>query len=556
MATFSRFGLAICLTVGWVSFSSAARPSDDYGIPQVAEINEQISAVWKDYGISPAPEAQDFEWVRRVYLDIIGRIPSVAELEEFQRDRGKDRKKNLVEKLLNDSAFTEEYARNWTTIWTNVLIGRNGGLDNNSQVSREGMQKYLRDSFARNKPYDQLVREVITSEGANAPGMPNFNGAVNFYMDKLAEDGVQATAKTAQIFLGVQVQCTQCHNHPFNSWKQDKFWELNAFFRQTRAQRDRGMEANNAMGMAMSLRNVDFRGESGNPSQAEIYYELRNGLIEVAYPTFIDGTNVNPNGMVSQVNRREELSKFVTDSKEMQEAIVNRIWGHFFGNGFTKPIDDMGPHNRASHPELLTYLGEEFRGASFNIKELIKWITLSQAYGLSSKITKGNEVDDPTIGESPKFSHFYLRQMDAEQLYESLIVATQAHKTRADYAEQERLKSMWMQQFTIAFGTDEGDESTTFNGTIPQALMMFNGDLVKEATSVKPGSFIATLAANGDDGKEAIRHLYMATVARRPTKNEMQAAGILVASHKGNTAAALQDVFWALLNSNEFILNH
>src|SRR5690606_25033755 len=124
---------------------------------------------------------------------------------------------------------------------------------------------------------------------------------------------------------------------------------------------------------------------------------------------------------------------FIIDSETMPEAIVNRYWGHFFGYGFTKPVDDMGPHNRATHPELLSHLGQEFRKSSFNLKDLIRWITLSEAYSLSSKITKGNELDDPTVGEPPKFSHFYLRQMQAEQLYESLLVATQAHKTRGNY---------------------------------------------------------------------------------------------------------------------------
>ncbi len=548
----ATLGLVLVLTAGAI----AADRSEDYGIPQVATINEKIRLGWEDYGITPSPEEMDTVWARRLFLDVLGRVPSVDELNEFSRDRSRDKKKKLVDKLLYDDKYTEEYARNWTTIWTNILIGRNGGTANNSQISRPGMQKYLRDTFARNTHYDKMVEELVSATGANTPGMPGFNGAVNFYMDKLDEDGVQATAKTAQIFLGLQVQCTQCHNHPFNEWKQEKFWNMNAFFRQTRAMRGQMPgNANNGM-RAMTLNNVDFMGEGRNIDNAEIYYELRNGLLKVAYPEFLDGQKIPTNGRVSQVNRREELAKFIIESENLQEAVVNRYWGHFLGYGFTKPVDDMGPHNRPTHPELLTYLGQEVRENSFDLKQLIRWITLSEAYSLSSKITKRNELDDPTVGEPPKFSHFYLRQMQAEQLYESLLVATQAHKTRGNYEEQEKKKSEWMQQFVTAFGTDEGDEATTFNGTIPQALMMFNGDLVMDAVSTKPGSFIYTMAAEGQDGKEAINHLYMATVARRPTRNELEAANYLIGVHKGNTAKALQDVFWALLNSNEFILNH
>jgi len=555
-----RVCLSICVLVssfaGWATQAEAAGPSEDYGIRQVGVINSLISQTWEDYGIKPSPEEIDSVWARRLFLDVLGRVPSVEELNEFARDRSREKRKNLVEKILYDEKYTEEYARNWTTIWTNILIGRNGGTENNTQISRAGMQKYLRDSFARNTPYDQVVTELVTAEGANAPGMNNFNGAVNFYMDKLEEDGVQATAKTAQIFLGVQVQCTQCHDHPFNEWKQEKFWSMNAFFRQTRAVRGEMMaNANNRM-RSMVLTNADFRGEGGNPDNAEIYFERRNGLLVVAYPEFIDGQKIGTSGRVNEVNRREELAKLIVTSEYMPEAIVNRYWGHFFGYGFTKPVDDMGPHNRATHPELLSYLGDELRQSSFNLKDLIKWITLSEAYSLSSRIMKSNAIDDPTVGEPPKFSHFYLRQMEAEQLYESLLVATQAHKTRGSYEEQERRKNMWMQQFVVAFGTDEGDAATTFNGTIPQALMMFNGDLIKEAVSTKPGSFIATMAQDGKDAKEAITHLYMATLARQPTRKELQAANYLLGVHQGDTAKALQDVFWALLNSNEFILNH
>lgn len=546
---------AVVWTAALLTTASHVQAQENYGIPQVGKINEEIRAVWTDYGIRPSPEEIDTKWLRRLYLDVIGRVPSVEELNEFARNRSRDRKRKVVDQLLNDEKYAEEYARNWTSIWTNILIGRNAGNDNNSPINREGMQKYLRDSMARNKPYDAMVKDLVTATGTNTPGMPGFNGAVNFYLDKLEEDGVLATAKTAQVFLGLQVQCTQCHNHPFNEWKQDKFWSLNAFFRQTSSRRGQNPDANSNM-RAMELTNVDFRGEGGNPDNAEVYYELRNGLMKVAYPEFVDGQKIPTSGRISEVNRREELAKFIIDSDTMPEAIVNRYWGHFFGYGFTKPVDDMGPHNRATHPELLSHLGQEFRKSSFNLKDLIRWITLSEAYSLSSKITKGNELDDPTVGEPPKFSHFYLRQMQAEQLYESLLVATQAHKVRANYEEQERKKAQWMQQFVIAFGTDEGDEATTFNGSIPQALMMFNGELIQNATSIKQGSFIAQLAADGADGKEAIDHLYLAAIARRPSRNELQAANMLLLSHKGNTAAALQDIFWALLNSNEFILNH
>ncbi|MEC7602470.1 MAG: DUF1549 domain-containing protein, partial [Planctomycetota bacterium] len=206
--------------------------------PQVNEINRQIRVVWDDYGLKPAEPASEGEWCRRLYLDLLGRIPSVEELKEFTSSKSRNKREELVNKLLYDETYVEEYARNWTTIWTNILIGRTGGNDNNSMISREGMQKYLRDTFARNKPYDRMVHELVAAEGNTEPGTENFNGAANFLIDKVNEEQAsQATASVSQIFMGLQVQCTQCHNHPFNEWRQQKYWEMNAFFRQANARR-------------------------------------------------------------------------------------------------------------------------------------------------------------------------------------------------------------------------------------------------------------------------------------------------------------------------------
>ena len=325
----------------------------DYGLPQVRRINEEIRQVWADHRISPSPLATEGEWCRRVYLDVLGRIPSVEELRAYLAMREPDKKAKLVSRLLDSDEYTEDYARNWTTIWTTLLIGRNGGLERRSLISREGMQKYLRDSFARNKPYDRMVFELVTATGSTTPGQKDFNGATNFLIMKLEENAAQATAMTAKLFLGLQIQCTQCHNHPFNEWKQQKFWEFNAFFRQTRAIRELapgGREVENAR-----LVNQDFAGEGsgGSASEAIIYYELRNGLLQSAFPVFVDGTAISRSGYLSECDRRTELGKLIIQSPYMDKAIVNRMWQHFLGYGFTKPVDDLGPHNSPSHPALL-----------------------------------------------------------------------------------------------------------------------------------------------------------------------------------------------------------
>ena len=527
----------------------------DWGIPQVREINAEISQVWRENQITPSAPATEGEWVRRIYLDVIGRIPSVEELRDYGSNKSAEKKLELVNRLLESDQYTEEYARNWTTIWTNMLIGRNGGLDNNSPINREGMQKYLRDSFARNKPYDRMVKDLITARGATTPGADGFNGATNYLVGKLDDNGAQATAMTAKHFLGLQIQCTQCHNHPFNEWKQQKYWDFNAFFRQTRGLR-RFKPGSNELAY-VELINQDFAGESGNPGEADLFYELRNGLTKIAFPVFVDGTEVGKSGFVSDVDRRTLLGDMVVQSEFMAKVQVNRTVAHFLGYGFTKPVDDLGPHNQSSHPALLESLAKAFEKASYNQKDLIRWIVLSEPYALSSRMTAQNVSDDPALGETPKFSHFYLRQMGAEELYESLLVASHPGKSRGSYEEQERKKAEWLKQFTLAFGTDEGDESTTFNGTIPQALTMFNGDMVKEAVSAEKGSLVARIAADNKlKPADKINHLFLAGLSRKPNKNEIVAANQLLMARKGDGAAALQDIWWAILNSNEFIMNH
>lgn len=514
-------------------------------------INEQIRAGWKTANLAPSPVATDGEWCRRVYLDLLGRVPTVEELSAYQASGGPDKRSKLVDKLMGEGtgtdaeAYLEEYARNWSTIYSILLVGRPPAQrQNREMVNREGMNAFLRGSFLRNKPYDKMVEELVSARGTTAPGSPQFNGATNFLVNKLQENAAEATARTAKYFLGVQVQCTQCHNHPFNDWKQDQFWGLNAFFRQTRAITSRmGQDVD-----YVTLDNEDFPGEGDNPKEAEIYYELRNGVLQVAYPTFIDGTKVNPSGYVNEVDRRTELAKLIVKHENFGKAAVNRIWGHFFGYGFTKPVDDMGPHNPVSHPELLDRLGKEFASRGHNLKQLTKWIMLSEAYTLSSKTHARNKKDDPSLGETPMFSHFYLRQMQAEELYESLLAATKAGT--GSYEEQLAKKSQWLRQFTVTFGNDEGDEATTFDGTIPQVLMLMNGGLTKDALS---GQFMQQLAAGPGDLRAKVEYLYLATLSRKPTSQELAFAG---SARGANTGEVLQDVFWALLNSNEFVFNH
>jgi len=505
-------------------------------------INTQVRQGWIDNGIRPSDSADDAEWVRRVHLDIVGHIPDLETVQKFLADKDKAKRAKLIDKLLDED---EGYVRNFTTIWTNNLIGR-APPPNMSGILRAPLQKFLRESFGKNRGWNEIVTDLLTAEGDNQK-----NGAANFLLSHLNEGAVPATAISARLFLGMQVQCTQCHNHPFNEWKQNAFWEFNSFFKQARAQPVR--KYNEKTGRMDVISSELVRFDFGGP----IYFERRNGLMEVAFPRF-NGTEVNPE---AGTNRRQELAAIVTagDRTQVSDAMVNRMWGHFFGYGFTKPVDDMGPHNLASNPALIERLSQEFVTAKYDLRQLIRWICNSEAYNLTSRVNLKNpktKQDNPAGGDVPVFSHVYLKSMTAEQLYDSLIVATNAHKSGSgSWEKAEGTRQRWMQQFVQAFGTDENDESTSFDGTIPQALMMMNGELVQSALSDAKGTLLYDVLNEKGNPTEKVKHLYLATLSRAPSPREIKTAnGILKGA--SSPVEAFQDLYWALMNSNEFIMNH
>ncbi len=241
------------------------------------------------------------------------------------------------------------------------------------------------------------------------------------------------------------------------------------------------------------------------------------------------------------------------NNEALAKAFVNRMWAHFLGRGFVHPVDDFGPHNPPSHPELLDQLGKDFRESGYDVKKLIRWIMASQAYQLSSIKLKGSEKDESL------FSSMQLKPMTPEQLFDSLLTATSAHRAGAG-DEGGRRRDAWMKQFLFAFANDEAEESTSFQGTIPQALMMMNGDLMKEALSGKPDSFLCDLLQHSSRQARSpenhmIDSLYLAALSRHPSPRELTQAREYLGTYP-DSLQVLQDLFWALLNSNEFILIH
>lgn len=561
-----------------VEESALQKPARD----PIQAINGTIAAMWEQAKLQPSAEEVDSIWCRRVFLDLLGRPPRVDEVQAFLKIRGKNRRTVLVDQLLGEK-YAGEYAEFWADLWTNWMIGRSVD-DNDGQVSREGLWKYNYASFLKNKPFDKFTHELLTAEGVNRQQDPKYNGAVNYLSGKVRDGGIQATDSSARLFLGVQVQCTQCHNHPFNKAKQNQFWEMNAFFRQTRALRREPSRDERYI----ELVDEDFVDETGDAEEAAVIYDLRNNKRLSAYPVFLDEVVPAPekrplaSGRVSVVKRRKEYADRVIQSERFAKAQVNRVWAHFMGVGFTKPIDDMGPHNEPFSAELLDELAAAFRYQGYDYKLLLRWVVLSQPYGLSSQAQRKNELDDLTLGNPPRFSRFYSRQLGPEQLYNALAMAAGVETESAASVSGAKMdeamvampgsspsgeegkawlrakeRNAWVRQFARSLGNDDGAESTSFNGTVAQVLALMNGEMTQKAIRLDSGSFLQQLAWNQTmDNGEKIDVLFMAALARPADKMERAAADRILWGRKGDVGQALQDLYWALLNSNEFMLNH
>ncbi|QDU39961.1 hypothetical protein Mal4_43150 [Maioricimonas rarisocia] len=509
-------------------------------------IDAQIARAWQEYDVAPSPPAEDAEWFRRVHLDLLGYIPEASEVEAFLADTAPGKTTRVVSRLLEHP----DSARHFATIWTNLLVGRT----EREGVRRESLHEFLENQFHANRPWDELVADLIAAEGTDTE-----NPAAVFLLANLNNEAVPATALTARLFLGTQVQCMQCHKHPWYEGDQEQFWALNSFFQQTQIARVGADETDDA---AMSRQFELVSAETGGPT----YYETLRGVMKATYPQFA-GQEIDDS---PETNRRRELARLMSldENRQMASAFVNRLWAHFFGYGFTRPIDDMGPHNPPTHPELLEGLAQRFAESGYDVRKLTQWICETEAYRLTSRFSEQNRMDDPARGEIPLFSRMYVKPLSAEQVYDSLLVAT-CRSPRGRAAESIRVadREEWLQPFFSMDPTEENCEQSTFDGSLPQSLELMNGPLVRTATSAREGTVLHEILTTSASDANRIRQVALATVGRAPTDREMMALQRMVqsrikwATHRGMTPRqglrlALQDVYWAYLNSNEFVTNH
>ncbi|HVR84841.1 MAG TPA: DUF1549 and DUF1553 domain-containing protein, partial [Planctomycetota bacterium] len=511
--------------------------------------------------------ADDFEYLRRVSLDLLGEIPSLEEIERFESDPSPDKRAALVETLLK----SPRYAIHWGDIWGGILLG----LDHDplELVLFFKARARLIDLFEKNLPYDEFAREVISARGAvyPLPGTEKEAGSqtlpeegLSAYLYRLFQDNLKdlplaLAGRLTRAFMGIQIQCAQCHDHPFDRWTQEEFYGMASFFTELTPRR---------------LGIPDPRpAEPGKPKVPLFYFDFedqpRPARARPAAPgpgmdLTIPGSKKGPTppsflgtrqGAEPGTPRRAQFARLMTERTNLQFAkmCVNRYWAHFFGAGIVDPPDDFSERHKPSFPVLLDELARDFIDHRYDLHWLIRTLTASEAYGLSSRAASRD-------GEAEKlFGLARIRALSPEQILGSLLKATRLPEESVpgdDRRQEEKRRILFglVAQFRSAFGDDEDAERVEFAGTLPSALLLMNGPFIGQGTNARTGQNLGRILADRHSPQERVRGLFLTVLSRPPTEPEAERWLAFVERARGNSG--YEDLFWTLLNTSEFLFNH
>lgn len=512
--------LAIMGTLALARLGNARQPTRD-ATEMARRIDELIAQRWSELEVRPSPPASDSALLRRLYLDLTGVIPRVSSARAFLDDQTDDKRARLIDALLESPAHVTHMA----STWRNILLSGRFGAEQLDDII--GIQTWLRDQFVQNMRYDRIVADFLVATGEGRSGPAVFYTSQDLQPEKLA-------SSTARIFLGLRVQCAQCHDHPFDHWTQRDFWGFAAFFA-------RLPQTNNAPRTNLRLEDLD-QGEVMLPNTEE-----------VVFPRYLGGDLADES---EGGTRRLQLAIWMAsrDNPYLARAAVNRVWAHMMGRGLVEPLDDFGDHNPPCHPELLDELAAYFIRTRFDLRQLFRTLANTRVYQLSS------EGHDAPVLPPDSFARMAVKALTPEQLYDclnrSLMRRPQAERLPNAFAPN-RLLDRQRLAFIVKMQSPS-ETSTEYWGGVPQALTLMNGSEIEEATNLETGGLLTSLEAPLFTDEERVETLFLATLSRRPSDEERIKFVVHVnrASSTSNRRRALGDCLWALLNSGEFALNH
>jgi hypothetical protein len=498
--------------------------SDIAGFEAHSYVDELAAARWKKLGLRPSPPCDDATFLRRVSVDLCGRLPTADEARAFLADSAADKRARLINRLLDSPDYPAYFAMRWGSIL------RNSNLAGANQAAA-AFHDWIKDQVARNSPYDEFVRAIVAAAG-EWPDAP----AVNWYWQMRDDQLHQVTADVAQVFLGVRLQCARCHHHPYERWGQDDYYGLAGFF--TRLGRK----------------------SFGEPPPYFAASEVTTGEKDphtgkAPEPKYPDGPAAH---FTPEEDPRHALVDWMArpNNPFFARALVNRLWGHFLGRGLCHEVDDLRDSNPPSNPELLDALARDFIKHHFDVKHVIRTILNSGVYQLSSEPTDANRTD------RQNFARYYARRMIAEVFFDAVNQATQTKANfggvsagaRAVDLPHEGFGSYFLDTFDRPRRVTGCECERSSGATLAQVLLLANSEEIEERLRAGDG-LVAKLVQAKKPTPMAVEELYLTAYARRPTKAELGKAVAYVEKQQ-DRQQGLQDVLWVILNSKEFMFNH
>ncbi|MDB5387526.1 MAG: hypothetical protein JWM11_3172 [Planctomycetaceae bacterium] len=508
-------------------------------LPAVKNIvDELVFSNLKVLGIPPSPVCDDATFLRRVTLDVAGRLPTEEEATAFLASMESDKRDKLIDTLLRSPDYADYFASKWTALL------KNRRDDASDVVSNFAFHAWVRDSLLANKPYDQFVRELLAATG-NVIGNP----PVAWY--KRVQEPKQQLEDVAQLFLGVRMQCAQCHHHPFERWSQDDYYSLQAFFSQV----GRKPSATRGEDLIFHKRGIAMA------TNIKTGAKLKPAALGDAIPA-----------IAADQDPRLRLADWMSskDNPFFAKSLVNRYWKHFFQRGLIEPEDDIRDTNPPTNPELLAALEKHFISSGFDLKELVRLITRSNAYQLSAQPNPYN------LPDRQNYSRYYPRRLQAEVLLDSIDAVAQTQTDFANLPAGTRAVSLpdnsynSSSAFLRVFGRPEGQSvcecERVQSSSLAQSLHLINASDIKAKLGSSTGR-AERLAKDGKPVESKVRELYLAAFAREPRASELKTALDFLAESRVDAAGKpmdaqkagrenFQDLIWALINTKEFLFNH
>ena len=550
---------------------ASAAPAPD-GALGAHDVDEALRAAWKQAGIEPSARVDDAGFLRRAWLDLAGVVPPPEVVSRFLADGSPDKRRAAVAGLV----AAPSWSAHWANRWERLLLGP---AVNIPVVDRDAFRAWVRDAFAANMPYDRFVHALVTATGRNTSeeGDAPVNGAVNWLL-RFRDAPEDLAGTTARVFLGTQIQCAQCHDHKTEKWTQGDFRRFAACFMRTRA---------TPVDREVSKKELEVRDVDRPAFLRQGPKKLSQSPYAAAAPGALDGADFS-----ASPNRRQALAAWMIDPKNpwFARAFVNRVWAELLGRGIVEPVDDLRPSNPPLLPGLLDRLAAAFVARGHDVRRLVALLCDTEAYQLSS--------GKAAAGEGTLWSRYPLKALGPDELLDSIVAATGTEPLLSQLAgdDLEGLRADLRRQMTFLFDVDEQADDAVYQGTIPQALMLLNGRLVNGGAAVIPGDALDAILDRGAGDAAAIEALYLRTLSRPPTPDELDhwtrfvdapreealagdkpppgpkggggaraafvgerrlaRADRLVPRRETPKQQAFEDVLWALLNASEFTFNH